>query len=205
MPTLRPTLLTFAAVLAIATPTPLPAQDNKTEPAKIEAGRYVVEPNHTQVHFDVLHMGFSYYEGRFSGVSGSLTLDPKDAAGSSVEIAVPVASVSTTSAKLDEELKAADWLDAAKFPTMSFKSTAVTPAGEGEADVAGDLTLHGVTKPLTLHVKFVGAGVNPLDHKFTAGFAISGSLKRSDFGVAKYVPMIGDEVEMEINGAFEKP
>ena len=196
---LRPAL--FALVLAA--PTPLLAQANTT-PASVEAGSYAVDPNHTQVHFDVLHMGFSYYEGRFSDVSGTLDLDPKDIAHSKVEISVPVASVSTTSTKLDGELKSADWLDAGQFPTMTFKSSAVAATAEGEADVTGDLTLHGVTKPVTLHVKFVGSGANPMSKAYDAGFAISGTLKRSDFGVSKYVPLIGDEVEMEINGAFEK-
>ena len=200
MSTLRHAIL-FVAFLAS---TPLLAQDLNTTPSAVEAGAYVVDPNHTQVHFDVLHMGFSYYEGRFSNVSGQLDLKPADVPGSSVQITVPVDAVSTTSAKLDGELKSADWLDAGKFPTMTFKSTEVKPAGEGEADVVGDLTLHGVTKPLTLHVKLVGSGTNPLDHKYTAGFSVSGRLKRSDFGVTKYLPLIGDEVEMEINGAFEK-
>ena len=194
------------AILCVAflAPAPLLAQDVNTTPSAVEAGAYVVDPNHTQVHFDVLHMGFSYYEGRFSNVTGQLDLKPADVAGSSVQITVPVDTVSTTSPKLDGELKSADWLDAGKFPTMTFKSTEVKPTGEGEADVVGDLTLHGVTKPLTLHVKLVGSGTNPMDHKYTAGFSVSGKLKRSEFDVTKYLPLIGDDVEMEINGAFEK-
>ncbi len=191
-------------IFALTAPSPLLAQAANTNPSDVEAGSYLVDPYHTQVHFDVLHMGFSYYEGGFSAVAGELELKPKDVAGSTVHIVLPVASVATTSAKLDGELRSADWLDVQKFPTMEFKSTSVMSSGEGEADVSGDLTLHGVTKPLTLHVKFVGSGMNPIDKKYTAGFSMSGTLKRSDFGVAKYVPMIGDEVEMEINGAFEK-
>lgn len=190
--------------VAVLAPAPLLAQDVNTTPSAVEAGAYVLDPNHTQVHFDVLHMGFSYYEGRFSNVSGQLDLKPTDVPGSSVQITVPVDAVSTTSAKLDGELKSADWLDAGKFPIMTFKSTEVKPTGEGEADVIGDLALHGITKSLTLHVKLVGSGTNPMDHKYTAGFSVTGRLKRSDFGVTKYLPLIGDEVEMEINGAFEK-
>ena len=201
---MHPRLIQLLLALILAVPAPLLAQEANTTPSAVEPGPYVVDPSHTQVHFDVLHMGFSYYEGRFTNVSGDLDLRPADVSGSSVTIIVPVAAVSTTSAKLDDELKSADWLDAAKFPTMTFKSTAVKPNGEGEADVLGNLTLHGVTKPLTLHVKFVGSGINPLDKRYTAGFAISGTLKRSDFGVPRYVPMIGDDVDMEINGAFEK-
>ncbi len=200
MSTLRHALLG----LALLSPAPLLAEEVNTTPSVVEAGAYVVDPSHTQVHFDVLHMGFSYYEGRFSNVSGELDLKPADLPGSSVQITVPIDAVSTTSAKLDGELKSADWLDAGKFATMTFKSNEVKPTGEGEADVMGDLTLHGVTKPLTLHVKLVGSGINPMDRKYTAGFSVSGRLKRSDFGVTKYLPLIGDEVELEINGAFEK-
>ena len=134
-------------------------------------------------------MGFSLYRGGFSEASGELDLKPKSAAASTVRVSVPVKSVTTTSGKLDSELKAADWLDAAKFPTMTFTSTTVTPGDKGEAKVMGDLTLHGITKPVNFAVTFVGSGVNPLDKKYTAGFLISGDIKRSDFGVTKYVPL----------------
>ena len=141
-----------------------------TSPAAVQAGDYVVDPAHTQVGFTVSHMGFSYYSGRFSDVSGVLDLKPNDAATSTVHITVPVKSVSTTSSKLDGELKGADWLDATKYPDMSFRSTKVTPGQSGEAQVAGDLTLHGVTKPVTLNVHFVGSGTNPISKKYDAGF-----------------------------------
>ncbi len=195
-------------VLALAAITPpglCQAQSAaNTAPSAVEGGTYKVEPHHTQVGFSVLHMGFSLYTGRFADVSGDMTLDPKAQAESTVRVSVPVASVSTTSAKLDEELKSADWLDAAKFPTMTFKSTTVTPDGKGQAKVMGDLTLHGVTKSVNLEVRFIGSGVNPLDKKYTTGFEIAGDIKRSDFGVTKYVPLIGDVVHLSINGAFEK-
>ncbi len=174
------------------------------DPAKVPAGTYSVEPNHTQVLFSVNHMGFSYFSGNFSGASGTLALSPKHPAGISVSVSVPVASVATTSPKLTEELKEADWLDAGHYPTMVFRSTGVTPTGKTTADIAGELTLHGVTKPFTLHASFVGAGVNMLDKKETAGFALTGVLKRSDFGVGKYVPLISDAVTITINAAFEK-
>ena len=173
-------------------------------PAAVEAGTYAIEPNHTQVIFSVLHMGFSYYSGRLTDVSGDMMLDPKTPAASTVRVSVPVASISTTSAKLDAELKSADWLDAARYPAMTFKSTTVTPGDKGAAKVMGDLTLHGVTKSVTLDVKLVGSGINPLDKKYTVGFEISGEIKRSDFGVTKYLPLIGDAVHLSISGAFEK-
>ena len=87
---------------------------------------------------------------------------------------------------------------------MTFHSTAVTPTGATTADVAGELTLHGVTKPVTLKVKFNSAGPNPLTKAYTTGFQVSGVVKRSDFGVSMYVPMVGDDVDLTISAAFEK-
>ena len=174
------------------------------DPAKVKAGTYSVEPYHTQVLFSVLHFGFTNYYGNFSNATGTLSVVPKKPSAMVVNISVPVSSVSTTNTKLDEELKSADWLDAAHYPTMVFRSTSVTPTGPTTADVAGTLTLHGVTKPLTLHATFNGAGVNMLDHKETIGFQLTGSLKRTEFGVAKYAPLVSDDVTLMIAAAFEK-
>ncbi len=112
--------------------------------------------------------------------------------------------MTTTSAKLTDELKGDQWLDAGKYPTMTFVSTKVAPAGKDHAKVTGDLTLHGVTKPVTLDVTLVGAGANPLNKKYTVGFEATGTLKRSEFGVKTYVPLIGDELHLTIAGAFER-
>jgi polyisoprenoid-binding protein YceI len=200
-----PALTLAALVLPACTQILMAAAPPVTqEPAKVPGGTYTVEPYHTQVLFSVDHMGFSNFSGNFSGVSGTAVLAPKHPATMSVSVTVPVASVSTTVPKLTEELKEADWLDAAKFPTMIFRSTKVTETGPKTADIEGTLTLHGVTKPFTLHATFIGAGVNILDKKETAGFALTGTVKRSAFGVSKYVPLISDEVTLTINAAFEK-
>lgn len=174
------------------------------DPAAVEAGTFSVEPAHTRVLFAVSHMGFSTWYGNFSDASGTLTLDPKAVGKSTVEIKVPVASVTTTNAKLDGELKGDQWLDAGKFPDMTFKSEKVVPTGKDKAKVEGQLTLHGVTKPVTLDVTFNGAGVNVMDKKYTVGFEAKGKIKRSDFGVKTYVPLIGDEVDLIISAAFER-
>ena len=198
-------LLPLIAALALAAPAPTLAQSPAThDPAKVEAGTYDVDPNHTQVMFSVSHMGFSTYTGTFSGASGELALDPGNAGASALKVKVPVASVMTTSGKLDEELKSAQWLDAGQYPDMAFVSTKVTPAGKTKAKVVGELTIHGVTKPATLEVSFVGAGANPLDKKYTVGFEAIGEIKRSDYGVKTYVPLIGDTLHLRIAGAFEK-
>ncbi len=168
-----------------------------TDPAAVKAGTYSVEPRHTRVLFGVSHFGFSTWYGDFSNASGTLTLDPKQPRASRLDITVPISSVSTTNSQLDGELKSADWFDATRFPTMRFVSRSVLLTRRGQAD--------GITRPVTLHVKFHGAGSNPLDKAYTAGFDASGVIRRSQFGVAKYVPMVGDEVELILSGAFVKP
>ncbi|GLS44135.1 YceI family protein [Methylobacterium brachythecii] len=174
------------------------------DPAQIQAGHYTVDAGHTQVGWRVSHMGFSNYTGGFSEVSGTLDLQPKDPAAAKLSVKIPVSSVATTSEKLAGELKGDKWLDAAKYPDMTFVSTKVTPAGQDKAKVTGDLTLHGVTKPVTLDVTLVGAGTNPLSKKVNVGFEATGTLKRSEFGVKTYVPLIGDDLHLVIAGAFER-
>ena len=172
-------------------------------PAKVQEGAYTVEPQHTRVLFSVSHMGFTTWYGEFTHVSGALNLTPKAVADSTLEIHIPVNTVSTSNAKLDGELKSPQWLDAEKFPEILFKGKQVERTGDGSAKVTGDLTLHGVTRPVTLDVKFNGAGTNPLDKKYTVGFEVSGTIKRSDFGVNSYVPLIGDDVRIIISAGFE--
>ena len=180
-----------------------PAAPSK-DPAAVQAGTYAIEPIHTRVLFAVSHMGFSTWYGNFVQARGALTLDPKNPVAAKLDVELPIGSVTTTNAKLDGELKSAQWLDAAKFPTAHFVSRTVVPKDGGTADVTGDLTLHGVTKPVTLHVSFNGAGVNPLDKHYTAGFEVRGTIHRSDFGVSKYVPLIGDDIELIISAPFER-
>jgi polyisoprenoid-binding protein YceI len=174
------------------------------DPAAVRPGRYAVEPMHTRIMFAVSHLEFTTYYGEFTGASGTLSLDPASPAASKVSVSVPTASVSTTNAVLDSELKSADWLDAGKYPTITFVSTKVEPTGPASAIVTGDLTIHGVTHPLVLHARFNAAGVNPLDGKYTVGFDGLGHIERSDFDVKKYLPLVGDQLDITISAAFEK-
>jgi polyisoprenoid-binding protein YceI len=197
---------TLLAATLLAAPATVFAQapmEPTHDPAAVQAGTYDVEPYHTRVLFSVSHMGFTTWYGEFTNVSGSLNLDSRKPAGSALEIHIPVSTITTTNAKLDGELKGDQWFDATQFPEMVFKSTKITETGKGVANVTGDLTLHGVTRPVTLAVKFNGAGTNPLDKKYTAGFEVSGKIKRSDFGMKTYVPLIGDDVDLIITAGFE--
>jgi len=149
-------------------------------------------------------MGFSTWYGDFSGATGTLSLDPKKPAAAALSVTIPVASVTTTNTVLDGELKSADWFDAAKFPTISFAATKVTLTSPTTARVDGNLTFHGVTKPVSLDASFKASGTNPMSKAVTIGFEVKGHLKRSDFGVAKYVPVVGDDVDLIISAPFEK-
>lgn len=208
--------LALAAALTAALAAPVVAQPGhggpdhmetlrgSGSPADVKAGTYAVEPAHTQVTFSVAHMGISPFAGTFSGASGSMTLDPKNLAATKLNVTIPIASVQTTSSKLSEELVSADWLDAAKFPTATFVATSVTPRGPDAAAIAGTLTLHGVSKPVTIMARFFGAAQNPMSKKDSIGFLARAMIKRSDFGVSKYVPLVSDETVLVINAAFEK-
>ncbi|WP_158915302.1 YceI family protein [Caulobacter sp. S45] len=195
-------VLSALALLTLASATQ--AGPANPDPAAVKGGSYVIEPHHTRVLFSVSHMGFTTWYGDFAGASGKLTLDAAHPEASQLQVSIPTASVSTTNATLDGELKSGDWFDAAKYPTITFNSTSVRPTGAGEADVSGDLTFHGVTKPVSLHVHFNGAGRNPIGISYIAGFEVSGHLKRSDFGVTKYAGVIGDDVTLIVSAAFER-
>ena len=197
-------ILTASAALLLAGSS-LPALAQATNnPAEVQAGSFAVDPNHSQVGFTLSHMGFSNFSGRLSNVTGTLTLAGGDHSGSKLSVSIPASSFSTPVDKLNEELTSADWFDAGKFPAITFTSTKVTSTGPDSATITGDLTLHGVTKPITLTAHFVGAGANPLTKKYTVGFDATGTVKRSEFGVTKYVPLIGDDVELSLHGAFEQ-
>jgi polyisoprenoid-binding protein YceI len=193
-----------AAALALLIGVPALAQTGPSkDPAAVQPGAYTVETRHARVLFSVSHFGFSTWYGDFSDVKGTANLDPKNPAGNMVDVSFPTASVTTTNTVLDGELKDPSWMDAAKYPTISFKSTKVVFTGPGQADVTGDFTLHGVTKPVTLKVTFQGAGMD-MGKKYEAGFNATTTLKRSDFGVSKYVPLVGDEVSVHLSVPFVK-
>ena len=179
-----------------------PAPPANADPAAVTAGSYVIEPSHTRLQFSLSHMGFTHWYGDLTGASGSLTLDPKNATAAKVDVTLPVASVATTSAKLDDELRGPQWLDATAYPTIRFVSTRVVRRGARGATVTGDLTFHGVTRPVTLNAVFNGAGTDPIGKAYTVGFDGTATIRRSDFGVKTYVPLIGDTVDIRISAAF---
>ena len=175
-----------------------------SDPKAVQAGAYTLDPSHARVQFAVSHMGTSIWWGDFTGAKGSLAIDPAHVDAAKLEVTIPTGSVTTTNVHLDDELKDPTWFDATKFPTITFKSTKVVQTSPSTAKVSGDLTFHGVTRPVTLDTTFFGAGPNPMNKKFTAGFNAKAHIKRSDFGVGKYLPMLGDDVDLTISAPFTK-
>ena len=159
---------------------------------------YTLDPAHTQVAFSIDRFGFNRVLGRFDTVSGELVLDEANPANSSVRATVQIASVDSGNDTRDDHLRGERWLNAAAHPTMSFRSTSVTLTGETTATVVGDLTLRGVTAPVTLSVTLNKLGQNPTNQREAAGFTATGTLSRAAFGIAIAPGLIGDEVAITI-------
>ena len=175
-------------------------------PVAQAAEKYVLDKPHTQVIFAIDHLGFTKSWGRFLDYDGSFTLDRVDPANSSVDVTVKTDSLDMGDAKWDEHMKGPDFFDVGRYPDMTFKSTQVVVTGDNTADVTGDLTILGVTKPVTLKVVYNKSGVLPMNDKmFVAGFSATGKIKRSDFGMTNGIPLVGDDVDLylEVQGNQE--
>lgn len=179
-----------------------PSVPGKPDPSLATAGTYTVDSGHSQVLFTVNHLGFSEYTGQFTNPTGTLTLDPANPSASKVEVTFPIDKVSTTVPALDAHLKKPEFFDAAQFPTAKFVSTRVEASGTS-AKISGNLTIKGVTKPVVLDARFVGAGKAVMGPpKTNVGFSATTTVKRSDFGVNYGIPMVSDDVRLVINAAF---
>ena len=164
-------------------------------PLAARADSYTIDPPHTFPHFSISHLGFSTMRGRFDKTSGKITLDRAAKTGS-LDIAIETASVSTGFAKRDDHLKSPDFFNAAEFPTITYKSSAVKFKGDAPSSVEGRLTLNGVSKPVTLTIDAFKCGTNPMNKKEECGAAASAQFKRSDFGMKYGLPGIGDDIKL---------
>lgn len=217
---MRPLILA-AAVLALAAcsrpaekaPPPAPAKVVSDAPA----GQYRIDLSHTSVNFRVSHLGFSNYTARFTNIDGTLDIDPANPAAARLDVTIDPASIQTNypldDIDFDKKLAGPEWLDAAKFPKITYRSTKVEPTGPNTAKVTGDLTLHGVTKPVVLDVTFNGGYASfPYDPGGSRiGFSAKGVLMRSEFGLGFGVPEPGsnigvsDAVEIIVETEMFKP
>lgn len=158
---------------------------------------YKIDPNHTHVIWHVSHFGFSYPSGKWMA-EGKLAYDPEKVETSKVVVEIPIAKLLTGLDKFDRHLLSKDFLDANKFPKATFESDKIEVTGENTFNIHGTLNLHGVSKPVVLQATKNKAGVLPVNNKETIGFSAKGTINRSDFGISKYAPNVGNDVELSI-------
>lgn len=158
------------------------------------AADFLLDDQHTSIVFAINHFDLSFCYGMFGKYSGSFTVDMNDPTAAKFEITIDAASLDTQVEKRDEHLRGPDFFNVKQFPEIKFVSTSVTADGK-TLNVTGDLTMHGVTKPIVLPLTFIGEGVGPYG-KERIGFAGRATIKRSEFGINAYVPKIGDDVTL---------
>ena len=162
-----------------------------------------IDTGHSAIHFGVRHMMFTKTRGRFSRWNGELRLDPQDLSASSVEVSIDASSIDTGDAQRDAHLRSADFLDVEKFPSLTFRSTRVEELGEGKLKVHGDLTIHGVARPVALETEYAGRVKDPWGND-RAGFTAKTAIDRTEFGLRWNLPLetgglvVGNKVEIEL-------
>ncbi|HUO90955.1 MAG TPA: YceI family protein [Rhizomicrobium sp.] len=176
-----------------------------TDPKQAPSGAYQLETRHTQVIFAIPHFGITDYYGRFEKMSGTLNFNPSAPEKSSVSVTIDTSSASVMSSQLAGELVGPSVFDSANFPTATFKSTSVERTGPTTGKMTGDLTIHGVTKPVTFDVTFNGGLPAPMGAAaYDIGFHATTVIKRSDFGLDKMIwtSVVGDDVKLTIEAMF---
>jgi len=161
-----------------------------------QAAEYKIDPAHSFVRFQIQHLGFSWMWGGFNDVAGDLSWDADDPSASRIDLTIQTASVDTNHAERDKHLRSDDFLDVGKYPTATFKGTKFTPNGDG-GRLEGELTLHGVTKPIVIDVEKIGEGPDPWGG-YRVGFLGTTSLRRSDFGMAYDLGPKSETMEFEL-------
>lgn len=206
--------LAAAAVLAALSISTLQAQapaqlPGQMDPNRVVAGTYKTDKAHSLMTFRINHFGFSDYFGIFGDIDGTLTIDPKNPAGAKVDATIPINPVLASQGLHDHLLRDGrdggkpDFFGSKQAPAH-FVSTSVVPGANNSAKITGNLTMNGVTKPVTIDARFKGAGNSMMGNKLTVGFDGTTTIKRSDWGLAGFVPMVGDNVDLQISMAFEK-
>lgn len=170
----------------------------------VQGGTYALDKSHAKIVWGVSHLGFSTYYGEFSDFDAQLVLDSQRPENSKLNVTVDLNSVDTHNDALDTHLKTPDFFDTAKHATATFASTTVQRTGPTTANVTGNLTLHGVTKPIALAVTLNKAAEQPMTKAYTAGFSAEAVIDRTAFGMTTYAPALGSEVKLIISGEFQR-
>jgi polyisoprenoid-binding protein YceI len=170
------------------------------------AQTWTSDKNHSRLGFAVTHFSISEIDGNFRDFKATINAPNADFSDASVDLSASIASLNTDVEQRDKHLKSPDFFDAEKFPTLTFKSTSFKKITDKKYQLTGNLTLHGVTRPVTLDVVLNGTIVNPQSQKTVAGFKITGSLNRTDFGIASGFPAtaVSDDIQILANAEFIK-
>jgi len=168
------------------------------------SGVWTNDDAHSQLSFTVSHLGIADVTGTFNDFDAKITSSKPDFSDATFELTAKTASIDTRVEDRDNHLKSADFFDVAKYPTLNFKSTSVKKQGKDKYKLNGNLTMNGVTKPVTLDLVYRGTVENPMSKKQTAGFQVTGTIKRSDFNLGSGfpAPTISDEVRIKADGEF---
>lgn len=174
-----------------------------SDPKQVRAGRYVLDPAHGKITWSLSHLGFSTYYGQISDVASELTLDPEHPDKSAISVTIGIASVSGLNPKLDAHIRQPEFFDTERFPQATYVSKSIEPTSPTTARVQGDLTIKGITRTVAFDATFNQAGTNPVDKKYSVGFDGRAVIRRSDFGISAFLPAVGDEVALRIEGEFK--
>ena len=178
--------------------------DFNTDITELRAGQYTVDPDHASVLWKINHLGFSTFVGRFNDIEASLDFDPENIENSSIEVIINTAGLDINNPEFAEELRGSNWFDVENFPQAVYRTTSFVESNGNAFVFEGELTLLGVTAPVTLNVVFNGGGRNFLTRKYTLGFSGSAQFQRSDFGLSRFTSFgVGDDIELEIHIEFQ--
>lgn len=191
-------------VVALASAGVAFAADVSTDPKSAPPGAYELETHHSQIIFAIPHLGITDYYGRFEKAAGTLNFNPAAPEKSSVSVSIDTASANVMSSEVLGQLVGPTVFDAAKFPNATFKSTSLVRTGPSTGKMTGDLTIHGVTKPVTFDVTYNGGLKAPIGNAYDLGFHATTTIKRSDFGLDKMMwsSFVGDDVKLTIEAMF---
>jgi polyisoprenoid-binding protein YceI len=178
--------------------------DVQTEAASVPAGDYQLDLKHASILFKIDHLGFSTYIGRFEKFDASLTGDPEHPEAATLTAVVDINSLNVANPDFAEELMGPDWFDAARYPQATFKTYGLKVVGENVADISGDLVLKGKSQAVIIKAKLNGSGYDRLRGADVVGFSATLPIKRSDYGLEKYLGLVGDDVRIEIEAEFVK-
>lgn len=201
--------LIFGTALCLSACSTLTPTANVNAQEAFKAGAYTLDKDHAALLVRISHFGLSSYVGRFNEVDGSLDFDVNNLSAARATLTAQTASLDVNNSNFQAKLIGPSWLDSAAYPQAVFTLENITVTGENTGIARGALNLKGIVQPVEFKVKFLGGLKNPLTRKYTVGFEARGAIKRSDYGITKYLSMAGDKfdfdtIEIEFNGEFQK-